>query len=468
MPHFNKNIINVVGTYYYNVYGNKSLIQQLTKNNNILLIRELDNEYDINAVAVYIYHNNEKTQLGHIPRVIAAKLAPILDRGCDYNCYIEQIRGSKNQPNIIINITTFPKAGKTIPLPKTGIGPTEARPYPVITTPTGKRFRRINNFNTHCNKWEGISGIYIIWNRDEKIYVGQSMNVGDRWKQHRNQLLNRIHTNKSLQNDWVQMGVDNFRFDMIEEVNPSNLDERETYWINFFNTFHEGYNTTSNGQPHPFIKKAAKPPSVPDINNENTEIPENNTGDDSALPLEPIDIDKISPPPPFEPIDIPNKNKTKNLDYRYRNENRFIKPIVVAFSLFAFLLFITMYGPSLNKNIKSQKTSRRSYERSSSVHMSTPSKPIENDINISKDKNNSAFPEKIKSSRPQKEKLLQNKDDFSSESHINYFLYLRNGKVISCERIWRENNMIYIVHHGKKFAVGYPENEVDLTKTFKP
>ena len=42
-------------------------------------------------------------------------------------------------------------------------------------------------------------------------------------------------------------GIDSFEWEIVEEVETENLDEREIYWINEFNTLFEGYNMTIGG-----------------------------------------------------------------------------------------------------------------------------------------------------------------------------------------------------------------------------
>ena len=42
-------------------------------------------------------------------------------------------------------------------------------------------------------------------------------------------------------------GQDNFYIELIEEVPIEQLSEKEQYWINYFNSFHFGYNATRGG-----------------------------------------------------------------------------------------------------------------------------------------------------------------------------------------------------------------------------
>ena len=43
-------------------------------------------------------------------------------------------------------------------------------------------------------------------------------------------------------------GVENFTFEEIEEVENDLLDEREKYWISFYDSYYNGYNSTIGGR----------------------------------------------------------------------------------------------------------------------------------------------------------------------------------------------------------------------------
>lgn len=42
-------------------------------------------------------------------------------------------------------------------------------------------------------------------------------------------------------------GVDNFIFEVLEECKQEELNEKEQYWIKYFDTFENGYNLTLGG-----------------------------------------------------------------------------------------------------------------------------------------------------------------------------------------------------------------------------
>lgn len=102
-------------------------------------------------------------------------------------------------------------------------------------------------------------GIYKIQNlMNGKVYIGQSRNIKKRWTAHRNSPFNPNQPNYDsfLYRAIRKYGLDNFSFEVIEECKPSQLNERENYWIRFYqsNNREKGYNFTfaeseSGGHP---------------------------------------------------------------------------------------------------------------------------------------------------------------------------------------------------------------------------
>lgn len=90
-------------------------------------------------------------------------------------------------------------------------------------------------------------GIYKITNRiNGKIYIGQSINIKFRWKQHEQEAKGE-RRNSLLYQAMRKYGLENFSFEVIEECSQENLNEREVYWIDYYNSFNEGYNMTPGG-----------------------------------------------------------------------------------------------------------------------------------------------------------------------------------------------------------------------------
>ena len=92
-----------------------------------------------------------------------------------------------------------------------------------------------------------VSGIYLIFNRvNKKKYVGQAVDILDRWTNHKSLLNNNKHNNRHLQGAWNKYGESAFKFTKIEEVelNKDKLKEREQFWINKLDVCNpeKGYN----------------------------------------------------------------------------------------------------------------------------------------------------------------------------------------------------------------------------------
>lgn len=96
-----------------------------------------------------------------------------------------------------------------------------------------------------------ISGIYMIKNKiDNKLYIGQSKDVKCRWINHKSRLNCNNHPNNKLQNAWNKYGEENFDFILLEECNQDIIDEREIYWISYYNSANRdyGYNLSTGGE----------------------------------------------------------------------------------------------------------------------------------------------------------------------------------------------------------------------------
>lgn len=92
-------------------------------------------------------------------------------------------------------------------------------------------------------------------NFDGKIYIGLTTKSKaiERWYQHRYLARHLSNTDKSyLHRAMALHGVDNFSFEVIEEVSNELLSEREQYWISQYNSIAPiGYNLTSGGEGTP-------------------------------------------------------------------------------------------------------------------------------------------------------------------------------------------------------------------------
>ena len=91
--------------------------------------------------------------------------------------------------------------------------------------------------------------IYQIINKvDGKRYVGQTIDIERRKKQHLTKLQNNTHPNIKLQQAWNEWGQESFYFDYEEFEDSAILDKKEIETIEKFDSFKNGYNMTPGGQ----------------------------------------------------------------------------------------------------------------------------------------------------------------------------------------------------------------------------
>jgi group I intron endonuclease len=80
-------------------------------------------------------------------------------------------------------------------------------------------------------------GIYKILNvKDNKIYIGSSVNLKNREKKHFWMLRKNIHDNEYLQHSYNKYGKDTFLFDIIEICSYEELIVKENFYINKYNS----------------------------------------------------------------------------------------------------------------------------------------------------------------------------------------------------------------------------------------
>lgn len=73
-------------------------------------------------------------------------------------------------------------------------------------------------------------------------YVGQAVDMGSRWKQHIKRGLGaETPTRNKLYPAMAEFGLTSFTFELIEECDRDNLDEKEDFWQDYYHAKDFGY-----------------------------------------------------------------------------------------------------------------------------------------------------------------------------------------------------------------------------------
>lgn len=92
-------------------------------------------------------------------------------------------------------------------------------------------------------------GIYKIQNiNDKKVYIGQSVNVKNRLRDHVKSAVG-ISTiaNQLVHEAMAEEGIENFTFYLVDKCSRDKLNDREKYWIDYYKSNEWGYNRTKGG-----------------------------------------------------------------------------------------------------------------------------------------------------------------------------------------------------------------------------
>lgn len=97
----------------------------------------------------------------------------------------------------------------------------------------------------HLQEDKRKSGIYKITNlKNNLVYIGQTKDFNARKNSHWR--LDK-ECDSPLHQDMKTLGLDYFKFEIIEKCDLDKLDEREKYWINFYDSYNLGYNLDTGG-----------------------------------------------------------------------------------------------------------------------------------------------------------------------------------------------------------------------------
>lgn len=107
----------------------------------------------------------------------------------------------------------------------------------------------------------GIYKITCIGNN--KVYIGQSVSIKQRWNRHQTDLKRNCHSNKYLQRAYNLYGKDSFVYEILELCPRTQLNEREKFYIQLFDSYKNGFNcdiggSDISGENNPMYQKKGK------------------------------------------------------------------------------------------------------------------------------------------------------------------------------------------------------------------
>ena len=109
------------------------------------------------------------------------------------------------------------------------------------------------DMTTLCNRILGlntVTGIYKITNQvNNKCYIGQSVDISKRWKDHAKCGLGiDAPQGNKLYKDMQEIGIWNFSWELLETCPREQLNEKEKYYINLYQSQDFGYNSTKGNK----------------------------------------------------------------------------------------------------------------------------------------------------------------------------------------------------------------------------
>ena len=109
-------------------------------------------------------------------------------------------------------------------------------------TPMEAMFKRVLGNNADKG------GIYKITNiNNEKVYIGRSVKLLERWRIHSKRGCGIEKINGLLYDAMFEEGLENFTFEVLEVCPKEEQSEKEKYWISFYKSNSYGYNIVSGG-----------------------------------------------------------------------------------------------------------------------------------------------------------------------------------------------------------------------------
>lgn len=92
----------------------------------------------------------------------------------------------------------------------------------------------------------------IINDINDKVYIGKTeFSIEKRFAEHCRDALRERNEKRPLYSAMKKYGVEHFFIELVEETNVP--EEREAYWIKYYNSFEKGYNATLGGDGKKYI-----------------------------------------------------------------------------------------------------------------------------------------------------------------------------------------------------------------------
>ena len=104
-----------------------------------------------------------------------------------------------------------------------------------------------------------MTGIYCYYNKiNGKRYIGQAIDLERRKKDHYTRAFNDFPSNTEynsiIHKAFRKYGYDSFEYSVLEECIVEELNDRETWWIEFYDSYNQGYNCDKGGNKRHFCK----------------------------------------------------------------------------------------------------------------------------------------------------------------------------------------------------------------------
>jgi group I intron endonuclease len=102
-----------------------------------------------------------------------------------------------------------------------------------------------------------MSYIYKITNKiNGKVYIGKTNYTTEkRFREHQNDYKKIRNEKRPLYSAMNKYGIENFEIEELEKCEVEESEEREKYWIKYYDSYKNGYNATSGGDGKSYIDR---------------------------------------------------------------------------------------------------------------------------------------------------------------------------------------------------------------------